>query len=390
MGERLRTVGAHTGSSSFANHNVVGLARASDGQIIRQYRYSPYGKLEAAEGLTMDASGDCSLNPLTSFDSLETFHTFQGLWYDPYTSDPPIDPDGANNVRARIYRPPLARFLQQDPNGQALAIANALAMNGQTRAVFASLSASTQYADGLNLYQFVGSNPNTATDPSGQLIGYQRFAADVVGSAVAAYAFSLDAGVYSLLEEGSASGDFDRVLDSVPYSIGGAFVGGAVAFASRWSPIGNILGGSMAGGLSTFGLGKGFTSGALIGGGVSTAFEVAFKALGKWRTGAVVGGGAVGGGTGWTAILRVLRGRGILASARQKAIIPTGTAASKVAGLWAAAIAPRSGKVYVSVMHAEAIRLAQEGAVTKAGIRSGWVNLNGAGEVISTTWEKTW
>ncbi len=175
MGERLRTVGTHTGSSSFANHNVVGLARASDGEIIRQYRYSPYGKLTDAEGLTLDTNGDCTFGPLTSdIDLLGTFHTFQGLLYDPFAGDQEHAGLGTNHARNRLYRPPLARFLQQDPNGQALAIANALAMNGQTRAVFASLSASTQYADGLNLYQFVGSNPNAWNDPSGMVAGSYR------------------------------------------------------------------------------------------------------------------------------------------------------------------------------------------------------------------------
>lgn len=40
--------------------------------------------------------------------------------------------------------------------------------------------------------------------------------------------------------------------------------------------------------------------------------------------------GASGGGIGWTSFLRVLRGRGILASARQKAIIPAGTVVCRV------------------------------------------------------------
>ncbi len=144
-----------------ANHNVVGITRACDGELIRQYRYTPYGRLTHAEdgdGAPLDATGP---------SPLESFHLFQGLWVDPLSANPLSTGLVLYNARAREYDPGTGRFLQNDPNGQALAIANALAMNGQTRAVFASLSASTQYADGLNLYQFVGSNPVNRIDPTG-------------------------------------------------------------------------------------------------------------------------------------------------------------------------------------------------------------------------------
>lgn len=80
-------------------------------------------------------------------------------WYDPQT--------GLYHKHAREYHPRLGRFLQRDPNEQALILANVMAMNGQTRRAFASMSARTQFGDGMNLYQYVRGNPPNRHDPSG-------------------------------------------------------------------------------------------------------------------------------------------------------------------------------------------------------------------------------
>ena len=360
-----------------ANYNVVAITDDT-GDLVQQYSYWPYGTLQAVEDCKVSPPGDLLGAPALYATNLG----HQGLYWD-------FESWLVHN-RARTYNPDLGRFMQRDPNETALLFVTALMRNGQAQRLIYTLSPGDQYGDGMNFYEYLRSNPIDRNDPSGLLIGFHRFVADVVGSAIAAYAFGLDAGVYALLEEGPASADFDRAIKSIPYSVGGAFAGGAVAFAFRWSSTGNILGGSVAGGLSTFGLGEGFLPGALIGGGISAAFEVAFKALGRWRTGAVVGSGATGGATGWRSFMRILRGRGLLNWARQKAIIPLGTRASNIPGKWPAAIAPRTGKVYVQTTHQGAIQLAQEGAATKAGIRSGWVELDDAGGVIWTRWEKTW
>jgi len=74
---------------------------------------------------------------------------------------------GAVTPSLAEYDPEIGRFLQRDPNEQALILANVLAMNGQTRSVLASMSPAAQYVDGLSLYQFVTGNPVAHSDPAG-------------------------------------------------------------------------------------------------------------------------------------------------------------------------------------------------------------------------------
>ena len=135
------------------NYNVVALA-SSTGSLIRQYGYRPYGALDSAE------YGSGNTVPYdTSPTSLYTWQLQKGLWYDYET--------GQYQNRGRHYSPTLGRFLQRDPNGQALMLSSAHSMNAQTQYAFARFTAAAQYADSMNLYGFVGNNPNTGLDPSG-------------------------------------------------------------------------------------------------------------------------------------------------------------------------------------------------------------------------------
>ncbi len=61
--------------------NVVGLAKACDATLIRQYRYTPYGRLTHAE------DGDGAPLDTTGPSPLESFHLFQGLWVDPLAAE---------------------------------------------------------------------------------------------------------------------------------------------------------------------------------------------------------------------------------------------------------------------------------------------------------------
>ena len=70
------------------------------------FEHDPDGTItgiEDGDGNDLPATGDGS--------SLEIYHGLHGLWRDPAT--------GHYNARSRIYNPPIGRYLQPDPNGQA-------------------------------------------------------------------------------------------------------------------------------------------------------------------------------------------------------------------------------------------------------------------------------
>jgi len=83
----------------------------------------------------------------------------QARWYDTTT--------GLYHTNARYYHPRLGRFIQRDPNELALLYATAMAMNAQTHAVMADVTAAAQYGDGMHVYEFAGSNPTNGLDPTG-------------------------------------------------------------------------------------------------------------------------------------------------------------------------------------------------------------------------------
>jgi len=66
------------------------------------------------------------------------------------------------------YNPLLGRFQQRDPNATAAPILTALVINGAPlHAEPDRLDVKTQYADGINLYQYVRANPINKRDPLG-------------------------------------------------------------------------------------------------------------------------------------------------------------------------------------------------------------------------------
>ena len=70
--------------------------------------------------------------------------------------------------RNRTYAPGLGRFMQQDPNATAMVLMESAAYHGRgIGAVVAAFSAEQMYGDGGNLYQYLGSNPGSRSDPMG-------------------------------------------------------------------------------------------------------------------------------------------------------------------------------------------------------------------------------
>jgi RHS repeat-associated protein len=89
------------------------------------------------------------------------------------------------DFRNRAYSPDLGRFLQMDPIG---------------------------FGGGNNLYRFVGNNPVSNTDPSGELIAYLAYAAAGGGpdpggdNGNATYSVTTGAGAFPLAETLNTSG----------------------------------------------------------------------------------------------------------------------------------------------------------------------------------------
>ena len=125
------------------------LLQKSSGSFCRRQR----------RGAALGADSTNPIDPASQSSLLETWHTFQGLRYEPGT--------GLLDARTRWLNPPLARFHQRDPNEQALVLATRLSKNGEAPAFAAAFTPWRQYPDGPNAYQFALGNPVTGLDPAG-------------------------------------------------------------------------------------------------------------------------------------------------------------------------------------------------------------------------------
>ncbi len=65
------------------------------------------------------------------------------------------------------YNPRLGRFMQRDSHKTGAASALGLVQNARPHRLAAPLSPGAQYADGLQLYEYLSSRPPRATDPTG-------------------------------------------------------------------------------------------------------------------------------------------------------------------------------------------------------------------------------
>jgi RHS repeat-associated protein len=128
--------------------------------VVAQYVYGPYGEVRAADWKNLNYPAKSPVG-------------HQGLFFLRLDGpeDAPALAGGATGLyynRNRWYSPHLGRFLTRDVNETALPILVALAFNGQTLdTLLSSFDAQSLYADGMNLYGYLGSNPVTGHDPLG-------------------------------------------------------------------------------------------------------------------------------------------------------------------------------------------------------------------------------
>ncbi|MBK9121277.1 MAG: hypothetical protein IPM18_16970 [Phycisphaerales bacterium] len=171
-----------------ANYNVTGLVgdlNDGGGQgveplTVKQYTWDPYGAVVLTE------DHDTVAIPFNRLGH-------QGLFFERFCVDPDEritdDPlagerfaTGTGGVpagtrrptvglfyaRNRWYSPELGRFVTRDPNESALPLLIVLAMQGDALdLVLGAFDAAGQFADGANLYDYLGANPINRRDPSG-------------------------------------------------------------------------------------------------------------------------------------------------------------------------------------------------------------------------------
>jgi RHS repeat-associated protein len=260
-----------------ANYNVVALTDDL-GQLVQQYRYWPYGSLQAAD--EYDPGPPADINPINFAASPELLATalgHQGLYHDRET--------GLIFNRNRIYSPTLSRYLQRDPNETALLICTATAINADTRLAIIQISTDGQYGDGLSLYQYLRSNPLGSVDPSGAWTVPAQLAQ-----------MSLRTGLIGMVF-GSLSNAFIEAQfnpDATWGSIGRkAIVGGAGGLV-RGAAGGAVMAWSSTGGLAALML-AGFTEGGIDAGVQSVASGRSFWEIANdSMSGALLGGVTAG------------------------------------------------------------------------------------------------
>ena len=131
--------------------------------VVRQWTYDAYGAILSADHLGT---------------AMETHVGHKGLFMDRLDvpmgygdeESPRLVPYGHTvyQNRNRSYSPSLGRFLQMDPNMTAMALLSTTASHGRGMgAISIAFSMESMYGDGLNLYQYLRSNPWTNADPLG-------------------------------------------------------------------------------------------------------------------------------------------------------------------------------------------------------------------------------
>jgi YD repeat-containing protein len=168
--------------------------------------------------------------------------------------------------RNRLYSPQMGRFYQLDPNATAMALLEASIYHGKgVGAIALAFSMEQMYGDGLNLYEYLGSNPWNRSDPMGlswdpfdmvdefialdagskaaflQAVGMSAKATAVVAATIASYlpipglASAGDLALFALGEQGAGETAVALSLGIIP--------GGKLAKLFATSGIGKLLGG---------------------------------------------------------------------------------------------------------------------------------------------------
>ncbi len=143
-----------------ANFNTTALVDGYDGAVVERYMYDPYGKVSVRHGVRDSGGTDTSES---EWDE-RTSNTFENeILYCGYRYDTET---GLYHVRNRMYHPTLGRWISRDPGGAVEAKEGRL---GQIRESLPD-TIQTQYADGMNLYQYCRSRPTVGLDPSGKIV----------------------------------------------------------------------------------------------------------------------------------------------------------------------------------------------------------------------------
>jgi hypothetical protein len=149
-----------------ANYNVVALV-ATNGNILEQYAYEPYGTLAAR-----DDFGNHAVNRVGHQGLF--FERFDGTYADGTLDIAPpgaaLGPIGIGLyfARNRFYGPGIGRWTTADPNATGVPILSTLAHHGElVDQAIDALEGGSLYVDGCNLHQYVRANPAGKTDPSG-------------------------------------------------------------------------------------------------------------------------------------------------------------------------------------------------------------------------------
>ncbi len=133
-------------------------------RVVGQWRYDAYGAATASEHLAWFPQVHCGHKALF-FDRLDV-----GV-ADSQGNEPPRLIPYAHlivHMRNRAYSPQNGRFMQPDPNATALTLIEATAYHGRgLGALVAAFDVQGLYGDGMNLYEYAGSNPWMRADPLG-------------------------------------------------------------------------------------------------------------------------------------------------------------------------------------------------------------------------------
>ncbi len=221
--------------------SITHLVDDSDGTIVAEYSYDPWGRMRDPQTLAIYTPGSSTMPEL--------------LLGRGYTAHEHLDWFGLINMNARLYDPALGRFLSPDPYVQA-----------------------PDFSQNFNRYSYCLNNPLKYTDPTGEVFGLDDFLlAAVIGGAI------------NWLFNGA-----ELSWKGLGYFAGGALIGGLSAGAGAWvassfqacgvfagAGIGAVTGGLTGGvtnvaqnGLNNLlngqnffsGWGSSFASGALVGG----------------------------------------------------------------------------------------------------------------------------
>jgi hypothetical protein len=137
------------------------------GRVAAEYTFDAYGQVLTAQtysSMSSNAHPHCGHKGLF-VDRLEAPIVGSGNFETPRLA--PLSTPLVQN-RNRAYLPTLGRFVQQDPNAMGQSVLAAASFNGRgMTALSVAFGLSEHYGDGLNAYEYLGSNPWARSDSMG-------------------------------------------------------------------------------------------------------------------------------------------------------------------------------------------------------------------------------